>query len=176
MRKSIVLVTVFYFLQPFYSSAKNSNIFGAWKFVNAKCENNKVLSKAEKAKIQLIVSMNYSRHLLANGILIDSLKNLSANTEAGKISCSVKQTIPYTLSDHTFSLSKTNSHIEVNCDKNNQEIETALKNEFTKKTNFHKQEFKHENKKLLFFSSFNQKIQDIDCGAKVRLVSEFEPM
>ena len=162
-------------MRPFYGVSEISEeLIGKWKFVGANCEDNKALTKKELAQIKHIVSLGYTRHFQADGILIDSL-NLKAPTKRNKVTCSVKHTVPYTVSGQTLSWLKDNSVFNVDCEGDNQKIESRLKTEFKEKAKSRSQEFKRHDYKLLLYSlSSHEKTHGFNCAPKVRLVEKFE--
>ena len=162
-------------MRPLYGVSEISEeLTGKWKFVGANCEDNKALTKKERAQIKHIVSLGYTRHFQADGILIDSL-NLKMPTKKNMITCSVKHTVPYTVSGQTLSWLKDNSVFNVDCEGDNQKIESRLKTEFKERAKSRSQEFKRSGHKLLLYSlSSHKKTHGFNCGPKVRLVEEFE--
>ncbi|MCZ0932275.1 MAG: hypothetical protein OXJ52_03875 [Oligoflexia bacterium] len=156
--------------------SSEDSIFGTWKMVGAKCEDNRTLSEEEKAKIQRAVSIEASRHFQTDGTLIDSLSLLPIPTETGVITCSFKHTISYTVSDQILSRLKETSIVEADCEGDNQEIESTLKDGFKKNVKiFRDQEFKLLGDKLFFYSSSpDEGIYGFNCDSTARLIIEFD--
>ena len=174
MKTIIILLGAFLSYGSLAESSSDESIVGEWKFVNARCEDNRTLSKEEKIWIQFVLSMKASRHFQTDGILIDFIRNIPRPGETGIVTCSFKHTIPYTVSDNILSRLKEGSLVEADCEGDNQTMESTLEEEF-KKNIFRDQEFKLLDDQLLFYSSSpDEGIGAFNCGPTVRFISEFE--
>ena len=114
--KIIILSACLYLLYPLNAISASANsdlgkpvvkmsknpLVGKWKFVDAKCADNRALTEEDKVAIQYLASLEPVREFNTDGILIDS----GEGVEIMGSSCSYKSTMPYLISSNSNDMAK----------------------------------------------------------------------